>query len=84
MGRYSSLTDEELQEKITLFSTAIETIALGGEVAVIVTDGRRMELVASNVGMAENILRLLEDEQEKRANGGVLPGRALSMRFLRP
>jgi hypothetical protein len=80
-GRYAALTDEDLAAKITTFSDALESIALGGEVARIQSDGRLMELVRGNTGGAEAILDLLLLEQEKRANGGRLPGRALGMRF---
>jgi hypothetical protein len=82
-GRYAGLTDEDLAGKVTLFADALETIALGGEVAKIQSDGRLMELVRGNTGAAEAILEQLLLEQEKRANGGTLPGRALGMRFYR-
>lgn len=81
--RYESLSDEALQVKIDKFNAALEEIALGGEVAKIQSDGRLMELVRGNTGQAETILGLLLDEQEMRKNGGVLPGRALGMRFFR-
>lgn len=82
MGRYSDLSDEALAAKITTFTEKLEEVAIGGDVAVIVSDGRRMELVRGNTGAAERILEMLLDEREKRANGGRLPGRALGMRFL--
>lgn len=79
--RYQHLTDEQLAGRITKFTDALEEIALGGEVSRIQTDGRMMELVKGHTGDAEKILELLLSEQETRANGGTLPGRALSMGF---
>jgi hypothetical protein len=79
--RYENLIDEDLDEKITKFTDALEEIALGGDVSVIVSDGRRMELTRGNTTGAQQILTLLLEEKEMRANGGVLRGRALNMRF---
>lgn len=82
-GLYEDLTDEELNERIIKFRDALEEIALGGDVSKIQTDGRLMEIVAGHTGKAENILQQLRDERDRRANGGVLPGRAIGMRFYR-
>lgn len=79
--RYKTLDDEDLAERITKFSDALETIALGGEVSKIQTDGRLMEIVRGSTAEAEKILQMLLDEQEMRENGGQLRGRALGMRF---
>jgi hypothetical protein len=76
--RYENLIDEDLDEKITKFTDALEEI---GDVSVIVSDGRRMELTRGNTTGAQQILTLLLEEKEMRANGGVLRGRALNMRF---
>lgn len=79
--RYEDLIDEDLDEKIAKFRDALEEISLGGDVSVIVSDGRRMELTRGNTAAAERILVTLLEEKEMRANGGVLRGRAISMRF---
>lgn len=81
--RYQHLTDDALTAKITLFTDKIDEAVLGGDVAVIQEGGRRMELTKGNTGDAERILGLLCDERDLRANGGVPPGRAISMRFHR-
>jgi hypothetical protein len=81
--RYEKLTDEELDAKILAFTTALEEIALGGEVSKIQSDGKLMELVRGNTGGADAILTLLLEERDMRGNDGVLPGRALGMRFYR-
>ncbi len=82
-GLYSDLTDEELNDRITKFRDALEELALGGDVAKIQTDNRLMEVVRGDTGKAERILTQLRNERDLRANGGVLPGCALSMEFLR-
>lgn len=78
---YEDLSDEDLDEKIAKFRDAIEEATIGGDVAVIVSDGRRMELTRGNMAGSEKLLTRLLEEKEMRANGGILRGRALGMRF---
>ncbi len=84
MGRYSGLSDEELAVKIARYETAVEEVELGGDVAVIQSDGRRMEVVRGNLTAAQGSLNEMLLERDKRANGGILPGRAVSVRIPRP
>ena len=83
MADYRGLSDAELAGKITRYETAIEKIDLGGDVAVIAGEGRRMEIVQANAGAARNTLEDLYCERARR-QPGLFPrrGRAIGVRIL--
>lgn len=81
MGRFSGLTDDELAAKILLYDGKLQEAELGGEVSVIVSDGRRMETETADPKVIERVLDQLILERDTRANGGIIPGRALGVRI---
>ena len=82
MAMYSDLTDEALAAKIIEFRDKVELVAAGGAVAVIAGEGRRKEFTRANLGDLKLLLRELLNEQERRANSGRLPGRAIGVRYI--
>lgn len=80
---YADLTDEELNAKVSELRDAIEKVSLGGAVAVIAGEGRRVEYTRANSEGLNSLYRLAIIEVEKRANGGRVGGRALGVRFTR-
>lgn len=66
MGLYSLKTDQELLDLIAKYEAAIETATIGGDVAVIAGEGRRMEFTSCNIGGAWKILRELVAELARR------------------
>lgn len=84
MARYSDLTDEELQGKITSFRNALEELALGGGVSVVAGEGRRMEFTRSNIKDCERLLEALEAEWDSRyPRDPAQYGRAIGIRWTR-
>lgn len=66
MGLYSTMTDQELLAEIKQYRDAIKATALGGGVGVIAGEGRRVEIVQSNMSEARLALRELLVEAENR------------------
>lgn len=72
---YSDLTDEQLAAKIVQFRDAQDELALGGGVAVIAGEGRRIEYTRSQSGKLASALIELLAERDRRGgtSGGALP-----------
>lgn len=78
MRLYADLTDEQLSAEISEYSGAIKKIALGGGIAVVAGEGRRVEYASGNVGEARTALRDLLAEARIRGlsiadGGGAIP-----------
>lgn len=65
MGFYSDLTDEELAAKVTELRDAYEK-TIGGGVAVIAGNGRRMEYTRADSKALMGLLRDAQNEQDER------------------
>lgn len=65
MRPYINMSDEELEAEIASTVAARRT-AIGGSVAVIAGEGRRIEYTRSNLGGLDKVLRDLGFEARKR------------------
>ena len=65
-------TDQQLLAKIQQYGEAIEKVALGGGVGRVQGEGRMVEFVPSNIGLAQATLRTLIAEAVGR---GLMDGR---------
>jgi hypothetical protein len=83
MADYRALTDADLSAKIGRYEDAIEKIDLGGDVAVIAGEGRRMEIVQANASGARQTLEDLYYERSRRfPDQFPRRGRAIGVRIL--
>lgn len=83
MADYRGLSDDDLRAKITRYEAAIEEIDLGGGVAVIAGEGRRMEYVQANASKARETLEDLYYERSRRWPADYpRQGRAIAVRIL--
>jgi hypothetical protein len=77
-GPYSDLSDEELTARIVKYRDAQDQVVMGGNVAVIAGEGRRIEYTRSNASSIAAILSELLAERNRRPSmGGSCGGNAL-------
>ena len=75
---YTRLTDEQLAAKVEELSTAYEK-AVGGGVAVVAGEGRRMEYSRANAPGLYSLLTVALREQDRRS--GVQVSGAIAVRY---
>lgn len=63
---YSTLTDEELAAKVTELRNALEATSIGGGVAVVAGEGRRMEYTSANRADLRQFYQAALREQQRR------------------
>lgn len=68
MSMYDDLTDDEVNAKIIVFRDAYEAV-IGGQVAVIAGNGRRMEYTRADSKALLAIIRELRSLRDERAGG---------------
>jgi hypothetical protein len=78
-NRYSGLTCEQLDKKIAELMSASEQLALGGGIAVVAGEGRRVEYTRGQSNGADKLLKEAICERDWRA--GHVTGGAIGVRF---
>lgn len=82
MNPYGRLTEEQLLAEIAQYEAAAKEFALGGDIAVIAGEGRRVEYTRRDGKAVNNALRELYAEAADRGLDGFTGGgRAIPVRF---